>query len=105
MKTDLSKQPKQKSKSAQKIREEYENGERNFSGFDLRDESFAKSNLSGANFSDCDLRGTDFTCCNLSRANFSECDLKGTNFTKARLVKAILHDIKAGSENDETKYN
>ncbi|NES02196.1 MAG: pentapeptide repeat-containing protein, partial [Okeania sp. SIO2F4] len=60
----------------------------------MRGQSFAGYNLSGANF----------TSCNLRRANFTGCDLKGTNFRKARLAKAILHDIKAGSENDHTTY-
>ncbi|MGD1702820.1 pentapeptide repeat-containing protein [Dapis sp. BLCC M229] len=88
------KQKKQEKKSAQEIIEEYKKGERNFSNLDLRGQSFAGYKLSGANFSSCNLR----------RANFTGCNLKGTNFRKARLAKAILHDIKAGSENDRTTY-
>ncbi len=88
------KQKKQEKKSIQEIIEEYKKGERNFSNLDLRGQSFAGYNLSGANFTNCNLR----------RANFTGCDLKGTNFRKARLAKAILHDIKAGSENDRTTY-
>ena len=91
---NLLKQKKREKKSVEEIIEEYNKGERNFSNFDLRGQSFAGYNLSGANFSNCNLRGADFT----------GCDLKGTNFRKARLAKAILHDIKAGSENDRTTY-
>ncbi len=93
-KVNSSKQNKQEKKSVQEIIEEYKKGERNFSNLDLRGQSFAGYNLSGANF----------TSCNLRKANFTGCDLKGTNFRKARLAKAILHDIKAGSENDRTTY-
>ncbi|OZH53874.1 hypothetical protein AFK68_14670 [Hydrocoleum sp. CS-953] len=93
-KGNLSKQKKQEKKSVQEIIEQYQKGERNFSNFDLRGQSFAGYHLSGANFSNCNLR----------RANFTGCNLKGTNFTKARMGKAILHDIKAGSENDRRIY-
>ncbi|MGD1803988.1 pentapeptide repeat-containing protein [Dapis sp. BLCC M126] len=91
---NLLKQKKREKKSVEKIIEEYNKGERNFSNLDLRGQSFAGYNLSGANFTGCNLRGADFT----------GCDLKGTNFRRARMVKAILHDIKAGSENDRTTY-
>ncbi len=93
-KGNLLKQKKREKKSVQEIIEEYKKGERNFSNLDLRGQSFAGYNLSGANFTNCNLR----------RANFTGCNLKGTNFRKARLAKAILHDIKAGSENDRTTY-
>ena len=94
MKIDSSKPSKQQSKTAQEIKKKYESGERDFRNLDLRGESFAEFNLSGANFADCNLREADFT----------NCDLTGTNFAKARLAKAKLHRIKAGSENDDTKY-
>ncbi|NEQ40732.1 MAG: pentapeptide repeat-containing protein [Okeania sp. SIO3I5] len=93
-KGNLSKQKKREKKSVEEIIEEYKKGERNFSNLDLRGQSFAGYNLSGANFTGCNLRGADFT----------GCDLKGTSFRRARMVKAILHDIKAGSENDRTTY-
>lgn len=92
----------------------------NFSGKDLRGQSFRGKNLKGANFSNADIRGVDFTNTNLTEANFSNArgdvgeawedldaqvrqptnftnaNIRGTNFSKANLKRANFSHAKAG---------
>lgn len=68
---------------AEKILRLYQQGERNFSGLNLRGLSFQECDLSGADFSQADLRGT----------NFRRSMLRGVKFTGARIglrVRGII---------------
>ena len=49
----------------------YAQGERDFSGIDLRGQTIKGHDLSGANFTRADIRGTNFAQANLTGANFS----------------------------------
>jgi uncharacterized protein YjbI with pentapeptide repeats len=87
----------------------------NFSGKDLRSQSFRGQNLKGADFSNADIRGADFTKAILADANFTNArggredltcqdlptnftntDIRGTNFSKANLTGADFSHAKAG---------
>ena len=66
--------------TAKEILNRYAAGERDFTGFDLRDSYLRGLNLSGANFSGAKL----------SRANLSGADLSGAHFFGAKLYGASL---------------
>lgn len=50
---------------------QYQQGERNFRGLDLRGKSFRDKDLSGADFSKADIRGADFTNASLRDTTFT----------------------------------
>jgi hypothetical protein len=56
---------------AKEILQRYAQGERNFSGINLRGLSFQGANLSGADFSGADIRGTNFRGAILQGVNFA----------------------------------
>lgn len=56
---------------ADKLLQQYQQGERNFRGLNLKGKSFRGKDLSGADFSKADIRGADFTNANLRNTNFS----------------------------------
>ena len=59
---------------ASEVIQQYQNGQRNFQGQNLRGANFKGKDLSGADFSGCDIRG----------ANFSKAILTGAKFQKAK---------------------
>lgn len=59
--------------------------DRDFSGQDLRGQTFVQKNLSNANFRGAILKGCDFSGSDLSFADFTDTDLYRANFTNARL--------------------
>ena len=75
-----------------------------FSGQDLRDNSYDLASLRGSDFSNCDLRGVRFFSANLEFVNFTGADLRGAvldsarighaNFTNANLEGAYLASVK-----------
>jgi uncharacterized protein YjbI with pentapeptide repeats len=56
---------------ATEVLKQYEAERRDFSGENLRGQSFKRKDLSGANFSGADIRGANFTNAKLTGANFS----------------------------------
>lgn len=55
---------------AHEVLKRYADGRRDFSGENLRGQSFKEKDLSGANFSEADIQGTNFTNATLTGANF-----------------------------------
>jgi uncharacterized protein YjbI with pentapeptide repeats len=57
---------------ADEVLKRYADGRRDFSGENLRGQSFKEEDLSGANFSEADIRGANFTNATLRNVNFSK---------------------------------
>lgn len=69
---------------------EYEAGERNFAGVDLRGADLTEADLAGVNFSGASLNGSNCHRANLQSANLRGADLRGVNFQSANLQGANL---------------
>ena len=86
------------SQEAIDLTERYEQGQRNFQGFQLRRADLRGLNLShtdfrGVDLSYANLREVDFTGADLRDAYLNEADLTGVNFTGANLSNASLIKI------------
>lgn len=94
---------------ADKIRQLYKSGERDFSGvicvdgnfedMDLRGIIFKKANLGFCSFRNSNLQGADFSHANLEWSNFTRADIRGATFEKARLVWSKLNEAQIESTN------
>ncbi|CCQ61105.1 pentapeptide repeat-containing protein [Crocosphaera watsonii] len=83
------------SQNAMDLTQRYEQGERNFQGFQLRRSDLKGINLShtdfrGVDLSYANLRDVDFTGADLREAYLNEADLTGVNLTGAKLQGASL---------------
>jgi hypothetical protein len=67
-----------------------------FSGKNIKGQSFKGQSLIGANFKAADIQGTDFTGANLCGANFSNADIRSVNFARATLIGANFYQAQAG---------
>ncbi len=56
---------------ASEVIKQYQNGQRNFQGQNLRGANFKEQDLSGADFSDCDIRGANFSNAILTKSEFN----------------------------------
>jgi hypothetical protein len=82
------------------LTERYRQGDRHFSGIDLREVDLSRlqlfqadlsqANLFAANLAGADLRQVNLSQANLSRANLQNADLRGANLTGANLRRANL---------------
>ncbi len=86
------------SQEAIDLTQRYEQGQRNFQGFQLRRADLRGLNLShtdfrGVDLSYANLRDVDFTGADLRDAYVNEADLTGVNFTGAKLEGASLIKI------------
>lgn len=96
--------------NAKELLRRYQGGERDFSGEDLRGQSFKDVDLSGAKFIRADIRGVDFSFSNLIGVNFShtECGLQRGGMGCLVLLLWILafgFSIFVGSIGPFLKYN
>lgn len=83
--------------NSEELKKLYQDGERNFSGANLRRANFANCNLSNINLSNANLRFTNFndadlSYSNLSGANLSKSSLKGANLQNANLSNSNLQE-------------
>ncbi|NUN64903.1 PAS domain S-box protein [Pseudanabaena biceps] len=75
---------------AEQLLFEYEAGERNFAGVDLRGANLIEADLAGGNFSGASLNGSNCHRANLQSANLRGADLRGANLQSANLQGANL---------------
>ncbi|MDZ8077866.1 MAG: pentapeptide repeat-containing protein [Nostoc sp. DcaGUA01] len=73
---------------AKELLDLYQQGQRNFQGVDLKDQSFKKQNLKDINFSQAKLQGSNFKEANLQGSNFIGAELQGAKFIEANLQGA-----------------
>ncbi|MBV6627419.1 MAG: pentapeptide repeat-containing protein [Rivularia sp. (in: Bacteria)] len=94
--------------TAEELLEQYEKGERDFSGVDLTKASLEECRLNGINFSQAILRqvsmafvelvnvnleGADLTDIEVFDVSWRECNLQSANLERAILVESTLEDI------------
>ena len=74
----------------EELRQRYNDGERDFSGIELRDVDLRGIHLSNVIFHKAKLINVDLSKSNLSKADLSEADLTGSNLNDAELEAANL---------------
>ena len=76
----------------EELRQRYKDGERDFSGIELRDVDLSGIDLSDVIFHRAKLINVDLSNSKLWKADLSEADLSGSNLTNANLWKANLRN-------------
>ena len=76
----------------EELRQRYNDGERDFSGIELRDVDLSGIHLSYVIFHKAKLINVDLSKSNLSKADLSEADLTGSNLNDAELEAANLRN-------------
>ena len=103
-------------KSREDVLSAYEQGERDFSAWNLANVNLSRVDLSGANFTGANftgsnLSGANFTGANFTRVNFTEASLRSSNFRRVNFAEANLSgaDLRGADLNltnfKEAKYN